>query len=265
MRILGLWISMLSVILLSACANTLPGITADFKDIGHWMHDRPSTLEKKIGPVPTGYIPGNRRAVLAPPETAGGIVWNEIGRYDAVPAPPPKIFPVAVAYGDVTVFPVDGDAGYFADMKYDFTQTSDNTKGAIGAAGGVRLAGKPQQIFFGYGSSRVGNDDRNNLRALAADLTQAPYEYNVNVVGHASKRVDHVKDPVRRKMINFAMAQKRAQKVTDELQAAGVRPGWVNTLSRGDEEANLHPGNMTQEAADRRVDVYVAAGSQTNP
>jgi len=238
MRISGLFLPVLSVLLLSACANTWAG---------------------------TGYAQGNRRAVLAPPEAAGeggDVVWNEVGQYSVVHFAPPEIFPVTIIYDEVSVFPVDGDAGYYADMKYDFTKPADN---AISAPDNDLAVRKAQQIFFAYGSSRIGNEDRKSLKALAADLKRASYEYNVNVVGHASKRVDNVQDPVRRKMINFAMAQKRANAVTKELHAAGASPDWVNALSRGDEEANPHPGNRTQEAADRRADVYVAAGNQTSP
>ena len=64
-------------------------------------------------------------------------------------------------------------------------------------------------------------------------------------------------------MINFVMAQKRANAVTRELHQDGLAPDWVMASSRGDEVPNPNPGNRTQEAADRRGDVYVDSGSRT--
>jgi len=60
------------------------------------------------------------------------------------------------------------------------------------------------------------------------------------------------------------MAQKRADAVTLELHKAGARPAWVQAISKGDEEPNPTPGNMRQNDADRRVDVYVDGMKEPN-
>jgi outer membrane protein OmpA-like peptidoglycan-associated protein len=59
-------------------------------------------------------------------------------------------------------------------------------------------------------------------------------------------------------MINFKMAQKRANAVTSELIRAGVTPDWVVASSAGDEQPNPHRHGKTQEAADRRAEVYLS-------
>jgi outer membrane protein OmpA-like peptidoglycan-associated protein len=289
MRISILIIAFSSVLLLTDCGKT--------------MDSRLAAMERAYGPMPSGYTAPSEvvSAPLAPemetapsytappvpivvsaplpsaktkpamqPEVKAGagstLVWNEIGAYDAAhPSLPAKSaavkkLSVPILYDDVSVFPVDGDAEPYQDMKYDFTVTASNIPVALERKLPVQTA---QQVFFGYGSAKVESADRQRLKKLAANVKRTDRGYRVNVIGHASKRVDHVMDPVRRKMINFIMAQKRANAVTHELYAAGMTPDWVMTASRGDEVPNPHPGSRTQEAADRRVDVYVEPGSQT--
>ncbi|MCE9507858.1 MAG: OmpA family protein [Alphaproteobacteria bacterium] len=288
MRISILIIALSSVLLLTDCGKT--------------MDAKLAAMERAYGPMPTGYTTDYKVPAPKAPETetapaytaapvpivvsapapvtkakpaaeaepkaeaGSALVWNEIGAYDAAhPSLPAKSaavkkLSVPILYDDVSVFPVDGDAEPYQDMKYDFTVTAANIPVAMESKLPVQTA---QQVFFGYGSAKVEGADRQRLKKLAANINRTDREYRVNVIGHASKRVDHVMDPVKRKMINFVMAQKRANAVTHELYAAGMTPDWVTAASRGDEVPNPHPGSRTQEAADRRVDVYVEPGSQT--
>ena len=101
-------------------------------------------------------------------------------------------------------------------------------------------------------SAAIGAADKKELHDIAKQNIQS-----VTVVGHASRRVDGVTDPVRRKMINFQMAQKRADAVVRELKKAGANPSWVQAVSQGDDTPNPDPGAMSQEDADRRAEVYV--------
>jgi outer membrane protein OmpA-like peptidoglycan-associated protein len=258
----------LSLLPLSACTNTWEGVKRDAKDTSDWAHYRPSDMERREGPAPVGYASRARvmesveGGIYAPPATyassAEGLVWHNIGTYDAynppLPHSTPSYAPIPLAapaspsivkYGaNVSVFPVDGDIEPYSRVDQ-----------------GLKPSGQMvQQIFFGYGSAKVAPVDRTNIRELAQSLERNAASYSLNVVGHASKRVDHVKDPVRKQMINLEMAQKRANAVTSELKAAGAKPQWISATSKGDREPNRRRGDKTQEAADRRVEIYMDGG-----
>ena len=197
-------------------------------------------------------------------------------------AAPVKLISVPVIYADVSVYPVDGDVEPYSDLKYTDIQVvdGDSPEGAAAiAAAGMPTAGDviaaaaagedvnpvgeaKRQVFFDYGSSKVQSKDHQALAKMAKELIQTAEEYKVNVIGHASKRVDHVTDPVRKKIINYEMGQKRANAVARELYSAGIESSWVVSASKGDQVPNPNPGSRTQEAADRRVDVFVEGGKQ---
>jgi outer membrane protein OmpA-like peptidoglycan-associated protein/predicted small secreted protein len=262
MKTLQLTFCVLGVLTLSACTNTWEGIKRDFRDTQSWAHNEPSGLEQSIGPAPGGYAGHNKSGVLKPPgmmelfepEQEPEQAFQEeapqteapaySGTSDKTPAP------VVYDEGAVSIFPVDGDAAPYADVEYNSYQPG--VKMGIAPSGNMA-----EQIFFAYGSSSVGSGDRGRLHKLAANLNRMGNPYSLNVVGHASKRVDHVKDPIRKKVINFEMAQKRANAVTQALRQVGANPDWVMATSRGDEVPNPNPGLKTQEAADRRAEVYV--------
>lgn len=217
--------------------------------------------ENDAADVPAGADDGS--VEIFPPSEDTGHVWNENNRYNGVSGQltlpqvetaPQSLLPqsavsLSVEYNeDVSIFPVDGDAAPYP---------ARNAEGVVMISGNAVSGRLAQQVFFDYGSAKVAAVDRRSIRKLAKSIGDITGRYRVNVVGHASKRVDHVADPVRRKVINFEMAQKRANAVTHELNDAGVIPDWVTSSSRGDEVPNPKRGNRTQEAADRRVDIYV--------
>lgn len=187
-------------------------------------------------PIPTGYALQNnpKQPLLKPPADTAEDVAAPVTSHD----------------GSVTVFPIDGEA-WAPVTSYPVTQ---NAPAAPYEAGYGRVA---QQIFFVHGSSALSTSERALLRELAQDLSSSASEIAVTVVGHASKRVDGVSDPVQRKLINFEMAQKRANSVTQALTQSGLSPAWVQAVSKGDEAPNPTPGGRTQEEADRRVDIHV--------
>ncbi|MDE2335906.1 MAG: OmpA family protein, partial [Alphaproteobacteria bacterium] len=116
-----------------------------------------------------------------------------------------------------------------------------------------------EQVYFGYGSARVAPIDRKNLRELARSLTRQSDDYRLTVVGHASRSVAGVRDPLRRKIINFRMAQKRADAVAHTLVEAGASPDWVEARSAGAAQPSQHPDGRSQQAADQRADVFLDA------
>lgn len=253
MRIANLAFAVVASLLLSAC-GTFEGVGKDIKDFGNWSSGRPSAMERSFGRVPTGYAGHNKRGVLKPhdlrkdEQPQENLEWNDAGAYQA-PAPEQ---PVGVAYGDnVTVYPVDGqpqDQGLAPIGSYDpsYAPAAEADYGRM-----------VQEIYFLHASAHLTPAERKQLREVAGGIARTPEASAVTVVGHASKRVDGVSDPIQRKMINFDMAQKRAMAVTQALNDAGVRPGLVQSISRGEDAPNANPGGRSQEAADRRVEVFV--------
>ena len=172
--------------------------------------------------------------------------------YDAAPVSPPpsrrgtssSAAPI-IQYGhSVDVFPVNGDTTPYGQVN--------------AVSGGYNGGEMVQQVFFAHGSDRVSRIDHKNLRELAQSMAHNASDYKLDVVGHASHRVNGVRDPIEKKMINFKIAQRRANAVTAELIKSGVTPGWVVATSEGDEQPNPHRNGKTQEAADRRAEVFLS-------
>jgi len=268
MRLLKFILPVICALSLSACSGTWNGPKF--------------TESSQLPPAPQGYTGQNKHglvlkpaalapaapvesAALAPPPTVAAAenasVWHQLPNYDTsyrtvqegmispslAPIGSSASAPQAMNYNDaVKVFPLDDDGVPMTAPVY-----------TAAAQPSVRPDGRmAEQIFFRHASARIGRGDGKKLLTLAKSVRGE--NVSVIVVGHASARVDHVTDPVRRKMINLAMAQKRANAVTRALHRDGLKPSWVQAVSRGDEEPNpLPPPGMSQEAADRRAEVYV--------
>lgn len=269
MRLFRFVLPVLCILSLSACTGTVDGLQKDYKELTRWSKGKPGTdVERSIGPMPRGYYGQNsRRVLLKPPGVQGvdaasldapqpDVTWTDVGDYnsyrtlkpaDATPAEVPH-----TQYNNqVKVYSLEGGA-----PGYDGVTVVSGNGTEVSSYGGAQ--GMPaEQVFFGHGSSHVKAQDKKKLESLAAAM-RYKQGVAVTVVGHASQRVDGVTDPMKRKMINFDMAQKRADAVTKILRKAGLAPGWVHATSKGDGEPNpAPPPGMSQEAADRRADVYV--------
>lgn len=231
MRLSKLAFSLSFVVLLSGCnsfVNDKPLIDQDTKN---WLHSKPSSLEGRLWKMPTGYYGQNGQVAPAPQG-------------------------IDTADGSVTVFPVDGaaDAPAPAQLADDAQMLPPVAEQSTSVDAYGNLA---QELYFGHGSAAIGSGDRKALQALAKGFTHAAAPVDLTVIGHASTRVDGVNDEMQRKVINFKMAQKRADAVTRVLKKSGVKPDWIQSISKGDEEPNTNaPAGKDQEAADRRVDVY---------
>ena len=235
MRFTRFVFSFLAIMTVAACTTQPDGSKRN--EAWAWLNGRPSTVEDTTGlRMPTGYTGYNaeRPPLVKPPGSPAAEKrpdWNQINNY---------ALPPAHDNGNVTVYPVDA-------------QPQDNYV-AMDEYGQL-----VQQIYFLHASSHLTPREKSDLRNLAASLMQTQSgALAVTVVGHASQRVDGVADPIRRKMINFDMAQKRANAVTNVLNQAGLSPAWVQSVSKGDEEPSADTKGKSQEAADRRVDVFVA-------
>ena len=248
MRIQKLVIAASALLLLSGCSDS------KFHDFGAWYNNKPSRMEKKWGPMTSGYFGQNAagRAVLKPPglqaptkeELNPPLVDGDVVAVAPVPA-----------NQDVTVFPVEqDDTGVMPHhvIEENGTEPAPVVSEAMPANYGQKI----DQLYFAHGSARIGAHDSKHL-AVVANKAMRRQNPNLTVVGHASHRVNTTDDPVRKKEINFEMAQKRANAVTNALTRQGIDPGWVMAVSKGDEEPNMHRGKRSQEAADRRVEVFV--------
>lgn len=206
---------------------------------------------------------------MAPSRQQSGaqLQWNEVAlERDAAGDP-------SIAYNrNVMVYPVDGDVSAFTMPQYEnASYGNDGIPTSLVSADGVRLIDRQaremgydtaedmvMELFFAHGSSKIPEKDKKKVRDLASAILRTQ-NASLRVVGHASKRVDHVKDPVKAAMINFEMSMKRAAAVTREMYKAGVTPAWVEAVARGDTEPNENIAGMAQEDADRRVEVFMNA------
>jgi len=114
-----------------------------------------------------------------------------------------------------------------------------------------------EQLFFSHGSAKISDADKSKIKSLSKDLSDIDGEYKLNVVGHASHRVDTTSDPKQKKLINFKMAKERADSVSKELKKNGIASNTILAVSKGDDDPNPNPGDKSQEDADRRVDIYL--------
>jgi outer membrane protein OmpA-like peptidoglycan-associated protein len=271
-------LALLALCALTACGNTVKGASKDVDDISDWAHNRPSTFGNAIGEAPTGYgekpapVPdasaedmGNSAAPAdnsSRPFSDRNLTWHQISHYNAsspgLPngdlGQPTALSPSSsneapaaplVKYGrNVDVYPVNGDKAPYTQLK---------NIGNPAANGDLA-----QQIFFAHGSAQIGKMDNKNLRELAQSLIHQGGDYRLDIIGHASRRVNGATSPMEKKMINFRMAQKRANAVADKLLKAGVAPDWIIATSLGDEQPNTHRHGKSQEAADRRSEVFLS-------
>lgn len=150
---------------------------------------------------------------------------------------------VKSADGSVSVFPIDDTPALQSDATMLPPPVTD-----MGIFGDLK-----QTVYFEHGSAVINTSDRGALKAMANGLSD---NVAVTIVGHASTRVNTTDDPIRKKTINFEIAQKRANAVTKELKKSGVNPSLVTAMSKGDDEPNPTPGSRDQESADRRVEIY---------
>lgn len=106
----------------------------------------------------------------------------------------------------------------------------------------------PQDILFATNSTAVSGAAQNDLRTLANSMNQYP-NTTVNVIGHT----DNVGDAA----FNLDLSQRRAQAVTSVLLNAGVSPGRVRSIGRGEDApvaTNLDAAGRQQN---RRVEIII--------
>lgn len=264
MRIPRSLIAILALLAVSGC--TQHKMESNYRDFRNWWSVKPSHMGNRWGPMTTGYSDQNEagRAVLKPPgmEPLSPEDWHEIDNY-GVPArgAAPGMHP-PVAYGEsVSVYPLEEDENgvrprHVIEQPMAAPMPVQTQESVVVEPLAMGYGKMIRQIFFGHGSAHLGATDRKQLASSARTIDKSG-SVSVTVVGHASHRVNTTDDPIRKKEINFEMAQKRANAVTNALISQGVQPGWVLAVSKGDDEPNMNRGRRSQEAADRRVEVFM--------
>lgn len=190
------------------------------------------------------YYAGQNKHNLLKPATVPEQQWNYIGNDQAAPA----------LEEDNSVEVNPDTVPEYADMQPVDTTGLDVQKVDVTMDAYGELV---NQIFFAHGSARVSPGDKVAIQQIANGLkTSGSVSPALTLVGHASARVDGVMDPLRRRMINIEMAQKRAVSIATAFKKAGIAPTWIETISKGDEQA-VAGASVAQEAKERRVDIFV--------
>ena len=160
---------------------------------------------------------------------------------------------------NVTVYPIDAGVpqrrpsapGMLPPSQYKAPYASPFDSSAIDPA-------DAKVLYFAHGSDVI------NARGQAV-VSGASREFQsqggslVNVVGHASKRTATT-DPVERQIVNMKMSMKRALAVSEELEGKGVPSDLIRTTAMGDSIPAKIRNGKSQEAADRRVEIYMHGG-----
>lgn len=113
---------------------------------------------------------------------------------------------------------------------------------------------KVATIQFANGSAQLSSNDRRILqqvRKLAAERGG-----QIRIVGHASSRTRNL-DPVSRKMANFEISIKRADKVASELVRLGLKKDSLLVGAVSDIMPQYYEYMPSGEAGNRRTEIYL--------
>lgn len=107
------------------------------------------------------------------------------------------------------------------------------------------------RVHFGYDSSSLDAQSRALLQANAAIMAKHP-EIAVEIQGHCDERgtTDY----------NLALGERRAVAVKSQMQALGVAPSRVKTVSYGEERPLRTGAGETVWSENRRAEFRVYAG-----
>ena len=118
----------------------------------------------------------------------------------------------------------------------------------------VRQSYQLATILFDNGSARLNSRDKIVLRQVAAH--QQKTGGTLRVVGHASARTQNL-DPVRHRLVNFAVSSARADAVLKELVRYGTRPANLFVGSVSDSMPRYRESMPYGEAGNRRAEIFL--------
>lgn len=139
-------------------------------------------------------------------------------------------------------------AGFLLDRQEAELRQQLGSNATIVNTGDQLIVTLPQDILFATDSSALSGGLRSDITALAASINNYP-DTTINVIGHA--------DNTGGAAHNQDLSARRAQSVSSALISAGVNPGRIRSIGRG-EDAPI-ASNLTPEgrALNRRVEITI--------
>lgn len=149
--------------------------------------------------------------------------------------------------GAAAVGAVGAAIGYSLDRQ-EAELRAELGQGTIRNTGSQLIVTLPQDILFATDSASVSSASQADLRAVANSLNRYP-ETTVNVIGHT--------DNVGEAAYNLDLSQRRAQSVASVLIGAGVSPGRINAVGRGEDVPVASNQTSEGRAQNRRVEIVI--------
>ena len=118
----------------------------------------------------------------------------------------------------------------------------------------VRGSYQVATILFRNGSSKLRRIDKRILKKVAAQHKSVGG--TLRIVGHASSRTRNL-DPVKHKVVNFAISAARADAVVKELVRLGAKPSNLFVGAVADNQPKFRETMPSGEAGNRRTDIYI--------
>lgn len=118
----------------------------------------------------------------------------------------------------------------------------------------VRGSYQVATILFRNGSSKLRGQDKRILKKVAAQHKSVGG--TLRIVGHASSRTRNL-DPVKHKVVNFAISAARADAVVKELVRLGAKPSDLFVGAVADNQPKFRETMPSGEAGNRRTDIYI--------
>ncbi|MBN06650.1 MAG: hypothetical protein CMM45_02305 [Rhodospirillaceae bacterium] len=109
-------------------------------------------------------------------------------------------------------------------------------------------------ILFKNGSAKLRGADKRILKKVAAQ--HKSMGGTLRIVGHASSRTRNL-DPVKHKVVNFAISAARADAVVRELVRLGAKPSNLFVGAVSDNQPKFRETMPSGEAGNRRTDIYI--------
>lgn len=274
MNISVLFLSILGVVVLAGCENTQ---MAQYNPFGQKAVDSQSVENVQmradtgeLTPFPPPSTPslqqvGNEVAnVFNPSLSNENVMLSDTILVGNSPTSPPPVsyngatmpsfangMPAATD-SSVTIFSLDGDSPTIGYSQVDgqVAEGFDNYSDGVTNQNFVNYDSSGNQIFFKYGSSRLGGGDRRKLSSVAEQAKFAPVN-RITVAGYASKPTQAGSNSVEGHILNLKESMNRSFVVSRELMKKGVPAEKIKAVSWG---ATKPTGNNSQ---DRRVDIIM--------
>ncbi len=166
--------------------------------------------------------------------------------------------------GDVTVYSLDGAAPAIApriepnmtpppvmgvQIENLYQRPTQMPQMAMGNSSG-RVSTADEQLFFKFGSSRLGSIDKQKIASFADKAKFAPVNH-ITVEGYASTKTQAGEGTIESHILNLKESMNRSFAVSKSLMQNGLPAEKIKTVSYGATKAT------GDDRFDRRVDMYL--------